>query len=470
MPAVSTTAQCIVNLLIQYFVIYTALAILRNFRDFTNTGGGALKVIESTRSTVAYAPMLCVLFLATRMRAIQLTAGNTEQYGLPQDWCQTSMQVATWSVLAQVILVLLVPAMTGESEVPTDEEGNLDIKKLQTKIDKSALALLSFFRYIAMGSLYVGFSAVIYAVITMEAPKEVLRGGTPPVAPAVAATINLCIQFFTIYLALTVVRMYIQYAGSSASLSKLESSLSLSGTTVNMAPMLCILFIGARMRALQLDAKFGSPQPWAQNAFFVCVYSVMIQAILCVAMPLLSPSCTVERGATEGDIKFRGLEGPMAPILTLVRYGAILGLYGGFTVVMCSVFLIKAKTGPTPGVSPALTCVMNLCIQYFLVYLCLFIAQTTKQMIPNLTDGASFVIQMMDSALKTVLFAPMLAILFVIVRMRSLQLTMAADGTVPAGAGPQLWAQECMFLSTWALLLQILLVVVLSFFYPVEVA
>ena len=40
---------------------------------------------------MTYAPMLCVLFIGTRMRAIQLTQGETEKYKLPQPWVQGAM-------------------------------------------------------------------------------------------------------------------------------------------------------------------------------------------------------------------------------------------------------------------------------------------------------------------------------------------------------------------------------------------
>ena len=49
--------------------------------------------------------------------------------------------------------------------------------------------------------------------------------------------------------------------------------------------MLAILFIGARMRALQIDPKTGNPQPWAQNCFYLCAYSVLIQLVLVFAVP-----------------------------------------------------------------------------------------------------------------------------------------------------------------------------------------
>jgi len=467
MPGVSTTVQCIVNLLAQYFVIYTALAILRSFLQFTGKGETVTKVVEKTCGTVIYAPMLCVLFLGTRMRAIQLSGGNTEEYDLPQDFVQNSMQVATWAVLAQVILVLIVPIFTGETEVPVDKEGNVDVSKLAKKLNKPVFYSLITLRYLAMLSLYIGFSVVIFGVITMKAPSDLWKDGAPAVSPAVSATINLTIQFFAIQLLLAITQTTIQAQGSNSSLATIEQSLKMAVNTVNMAPMLCILFIGARMRALQIDPKYGSPQPWAQTCFYLCCYSVLIQAILVIAMPMMS-KCSVELGKTEGDFKFVGLHGPTSMFVTFVRYCALFALYGGFTAVMCSVFLIKNPNGPTPAVSPALTSVMNLCVQYFIVYLIIFVAQTAKQMLPNIEDNASRVIHVMESALKTVMFAPMLSILFVATRMRSLQLTKAADGTIPQGAGPQAWAQDCMFLATWAVLIQIILVVMLSIFYPIE--
>ena len=47
-----------------------------------------------------------VLFLGARMRAIQLSQGETKYYELPQPWAQRAMYWATYAVLAQVLLVI----------------------------------------------------------------------------------------------------------------------------------------------------------------------------------------------------------------------------------------------------------------------------------------------------------------------------------------------------------------------------
>ena len=105
MPKVSPALQCVMGLSMQYFIIYTVLAIIRTGNQFTNNAHlGAQKILETACTTVTYAPMLCVLFLAARMRAIQLTQGETEKYKMPQPWAQTAMFCCVYAVLGQVII------------------------------------------------------------------------------------------------------------------------------------------------------------------------------------------------------------------------------------------------------------------------------------------------------------------------------------------------------------------------------
>merc|ERR1719169_354377 len=92
----------------------------------------------------------------------------------------------------------------------------------------------------------------------------------------------------------------------SKAIQKLEGVFTMAKMTVNFAPMLYILFVGARMRALQIDPKNGAPQAWAQNCFYLCTYSVMVQCILIIAMPYVT-SCEIKRGVSEGDVVFVGL-------------------------------------------------------------------------------------------------------------------------------------------------------------------
>merc|ERR1719235_126405 len=130
---------------------------------------------------------------------------------------------------------------------------------------------------------------------------------------------NLATQFFVVYLLVALVKTTVELSGSSPFLVKMQGLLTLARFTVNFAPMLCILFIGARMRALQMDPKHGNPQKWAQNCFYMCTYSVMIQCILVLIMPFVS-ECECKQGSSEGDVEFV-MENPMlGTIITIIRW------------------------------------------------------------------------------------------------------------------------------------------------------
>merc|ERR1719281_747749 len=217
--------------------------------------------------------------------------------------------------------------------------------------------------------------------------------------------------------------------------------------------MLAVLFIGARMRALQMDPVNGAPQSWAQNCFFACTYALAFQTILCVAIPVVLNG-KVKEGKYEGDMEFEVSNTGLATVLTIVRFGITFCIYVGFSCVIYSVFTIEHPQGPqyTPPISVTMKCVINLTVQFFTVYLLLWVAQTCKDFLgmelPRVT-------QLMENAKGTIQFCPMLAILFVGTRMRALMITNNKGA-------PQGWVQDGMYMATWAVLIQFLMVLVVG--------
>jgi hypothetical protein len=138
-------------------------------------------------------------------------------------------------------------------------------------------------------------------------------------------------------------------------------------------------------------------------------------------------------------------------------------LYGGFAAVCVSVYTIEHPTDAslTPPISSAMQCVMNLTVQYFAVYLVLFLLITVKQFSGVQAAIIDTLIYTCEGAQKTIMFAPMLAILFIGCRLRALQLILGSqeNGVVPPGAGPQTWAQDAMFLATWSLHVQLIMTI-----------
>merc|ERR1719240_1984676 len=125
------------NLTIQFFFIYLMLWVSITVKQFMDLGAGldiAITTFDSARATVQFCPMLSVLFLGLRLRAIQL------------------------------IMVLMLPLFT-RSKPEMDDDGN--VKAQGTGILAKTLVAL---RYICFAALYGGVITVIYAlfVITVE--------------------------------------------------------------------------------------------------------------------------------------------------------------------------------------------------------------------------------------------------------------------------------------------------------------
>merc|ERR1719456_1067014 len=110
---VPTAMQCMVSLTIQFMLIYTALALVRMAADGFGLKYDNLpiqKILQTATLTVAFAPMLAILFLALRMRVTQLTKGK----GNPATWLQICMYFCTYAVLLMTLIVCVIPLFTGE--------------------------------------------------------------------------------------------------------------------------------------------------------------------------------------------------------------------------------------------------------------------------------------------------------------------------------------------------------------------
>jgi len=106
--------QCVVSLTIQFMLVYTSLAICRMAADGFGLKYDNLpiqKILQTATLTVAFAPMLAILFLAFRMRVNQLTKNR----GNPPVWAQVCMYFCTYAVLLMTLIVCVIPLFTGET-------------------------------------------------------------------------------------------------------------------------------------------------------------------------------------------------------------------------------------------------------------------------------------------------------------------------------------------------------------------
>merc|ERR1719262_1540432 len=342
----------------------------------------------------------------------------------------------------------MIGVIYGELVPVKEDTGDLDDKATpKVFAGKWALALgFTVFRYLLLLSMYGGMIGVIYGTFTYMPANGQWR----PMAPAVGATVTLTVMFFCVYAGVAVLRTFAQLSGRTDSFT-IENALLAAVAAMNFAPMLSILFLAARMRALQMDPVNGSPQGWAQTCFYMCAYAVLFQTILSVAVPLVMGG-KVKKGSTEGDMVITVENKGIGMCLTACRYIIMLSIYIGFTAVVVSIFTLAHPDGAqyTPPISPTVQCVMCLTFQFFFIYLmvwaCITLREWTGMEWALLTNT-------MESAMGTVAFCPMLAILFVGTRMRALQMTNNKGA-------PQGWAQDGMYLATWSIFIQFIMVLI----------
>merc|ERR550514_1255377 len=445
--------KCVISLTIQYMIVYTALALCRTLCHIMGNSPKDWETftepLEQAVNTVAFAPMLAILFLGCRMRVTWLTQGT----GNPPEYVQSAMYCATYSVLAMTLCVVVIPILLGAPLKADKETGQIDDTARPFDSSSSfgwiAATCFTVLKYLILLGLYAGAIVVVYGIITFVPPKGIWPGEKiPPVSPAVQCTMILTCQFFIVYGFIQFSKTFSQF-GHNFFGDTFDKAMKTATLSMFFAPMLAVLFIGARMRALQMDPVHGHPQRWAQNCFFMCTYALLAQTCLCVAIPVLLGG-KAKKGKVEGDMEYEVNNVVPGIIMTIIRFCITICIYVGFTCVIYSIFTIQHPQGPqyTPPISVTMQCVINLTVQFFTIYLGLWIAQTVKDFLgyelPRLTE-------LMEDAKATIAFCPMLAILFVGTRMRALMITNNKGA-------PQGWVQDGMYMATWAVLIQFLMV------------
>merc|ERR1719301_409782 len=153
----------------------------------------------------------------------------------------------------------------------------------------------------------------------------------------------LASQFFIVYAGMQFARTWTQFTGMKT--TRLENAFETATLSMYFAPMLSVLFIGARMRALQMDPLNGAPQKWAQNCFFMCTYALLAATLCSIAVPLFLQGKVV-KGETQGDMHYEVGPYPiLGSILSVARYIILFCIYIGAACVIYSVFTIQHPKG-----------------------------------------------------------------------------------------------------------------------------
>jgi len=342
-PDVSPAVACTTTLGIAFFSVYFFSAVARTYTLFA--GGNSHvshfeEVMSKAADTMGMAPMLSALFLACRLRALYLDPVN----GNPQRWAQNCFYLCTYAIVVQTIVAIFVPLALGHKAAKGRVEGDVQFDAPAGYMAKGLTAL----RFVIMICTYTGAAAVVSSAFTIE--KE--GGNTPPISPTLQCVFNLAAQYFFIYLVLWIV--YTVEDLNWGHFPRVTEAVQSAKATVQFAPMLCVLFMATRMRALQITENQGAPQRWVQDGMYLATWALMIQFLMCLVMPAVTGS-TYTPDTLDSTSKPAAVDNKYgAYALQFVRYLALLCLLGGVTSVIVGVCTMTPENATGRGSIPLL--------------------------------------------------------------------------------------------------------------------
>jgi len=310
-----------------FFLTQLVVAVCRTITEFKGHETALfVGITNGASSTVEFGPTLCTLFLAARMQALQ-------HGGRPEAWAEFCMCAATCTLgLASLLAVFVPMVLAGIVTInPVTSEAKFEVPNRIL-----GLTLLAC-RYVAMLCFHGGTAGVALSMFFLRSQRML------PIAPALQCVLILAVQFFVIYFIMMVVITTVEL---SEGYLPMESCTCFAGLeaakgTVQIAPMLSILFLTTRMYALLITDDKGAPQPWVQDAMYAATWSLLASAVVCLATGITMGK--VEQNE-RGDITNRVHVMPLAIPLFIIRYICMLVLYGSIVATIVGLFVMVPGT------------------------------------------------------------------------------------------------------------------------------
>jgi len=337
-PLPAPAPMCTVCMSVGFFTLFLVVFVLQTMSRVTgySTAKTEAVMLGATR-TMELGPMLCILFLAARMRALQMDPTGPG----PQRWAQACFYACTFALLTNTLLAIIVPLVVGGEIEETDTSG-----QTKYKVDNQILGyVLVGLRFLIMFCIYGGATAVIVSIFVIQHPDGPEH--TVPVSPAVQCVINLTVQFFFVYLLLWICIAMQELTGYAFKEMRFYAGLEAARATVAFCPMLAILFVATRMRALQMTDNKGAPQSWSQDGMYMATWATLISLSMCLIMGLFIKVETDEDGNVVNKFESWAVA---IPVIS-VRYLSMLLMYGGIVIVVVSIFMITPETANGRGSS-----------------------------------------------------------------------------------------------------------------------
>jgi len=327
-PASSAVASA-ASLAALYFIVESLVLVARTLEQAWASG----KVNEARTSAVhafhscalsasqvvQKAPMLAVLFLAARMRHLNVNPPD----GTSPPYVASAFLSAAIAMYLETIISMYV-GFSGR-----DELGYYQTHHFKTS------PWVHLIQHILGGVGFAATGLVFHSLWWEWGPAN-----APPLSPTMMGVLALSAAFLLVYVGL--------WLGSVArdvfnrNWATLQDSLQAASIGVGFFPLLCVLFIACRVRALQVTQQLGHPPWWEQECVFITVYAVFIQLFCCLVLPIFTGAATSvdPEGNTTYDL--RPMVGAYA--VTVVKYLALFGLHGGVVGICTAIFVMTPES------------------------------------------------------------------------------------------------------------------------------
>jgi len=326
---------CVICLVPLHMSVQLLLWLLRMWSDVrakpvsghTEYVRSALAGVSAASSVVERAPVSAALFVAFRLRTWQL-----ESDGPATLWGQRSAAAVVGSLYLETAVAAYVAA-TGESmEVDLEEHESIHAAGLGAHIAGGAAAA-------------VGYLGVVGIMICMFLVRG-QDGMNPALSPAVRSVFILSVLFFAVRglhcLAhmILVLRTAFRYDFGD-NLKALYMCLKSAAVGVSICPALCAVFLGARMRALFLTDRTGSPQAWAQDCMVLCVFATYVQVLSSIGLKMFTG--TASRIDSEGFATYDVLPISSAYGVAFIKFLTLLTTHIAATLIIIATFLMTPE-------------------------------------------------------------------------------------------------------------------------------
>jgi len=194
------------------------------------------------------------------------------------------------------------------------------------------------------GFAIISIALLIPVVIGVYAMPDHLGHPAP-----LSTTLKCVVHFQFIYFGVMLLQELVLFAEeySDIELTMLRDTVISAGLSLGLAPMLSILFVATRMRALQITQQMGAPPGWAQDCMLIAVFAICVQAVCCLLMPIfIGSACKVDDDGNP-DYDLEPMVGAYA--VAVVKYVALIALHGSVITICVAVFVMTPDSAHDGG-------------------------------------------------------------------------------------------------------------------------